>query len=66
MIGQNGSGKSTLLKLLSGLYSPQLGGGQITWDGVPIADLDADGLFRQVARVPQEFARWPLPAHENI
>ncbi|MFF4345653.1 ATP-binding cassette domain-containing protein [Kitasatospora sp. NPDC001540] len=66
LIGQNGSGKSTLLKLLSGLYLPQSGGGRITWDGVPIADLDADGLFRQVARVPQEFARWPLPAHENI
>ncbi|MGW4690989.1 ATP-binding cassette domain-containing protein [Kitasatospora cineracea] len=66
VIGQNGSGKSTFLKLLSGLYLPQPGGGQITWDGVPIADLEADGLFRQVARVPQEFARWPLPAHENI
>ncbi|GAA2084537.1 ABC transporter ATP-binding protein [Kitasatospora saccharophila] len=65
LIGQNGSGKSTLLKLLSGLYLPQ-GDGRITWDGIPIADLDADGLFRQVARVPQEFARWPLPAHENI
>ncbi|MFJ8442804.1 ATP-binding cassette domain-containing protein [Kitasatospora griseola] len=66
VIGQNGSGKSTLLKLLSGLYLPQPDGGQITWDGVPIADLDADGLWTQVARVPQEFARWPLPAHENI
>ncbi|MEU3495723.1 ABC transporter ATP-binding protein [Kitasatospora cineracea] len=66
LIGQNGSGKSTLLKLLSGLYLPQDGGGQITWDGVPIAQLEADALFRQVARVPQEFARWPLPAHENV
>ncbi|MFD8479343.1 ATP-binding cassette domain-containing protein [Kitasatospora sp. NPDC059673] len=66
VIGQNGSGKSTLLKLLSGLYLPQPGGGTISWDGVPIGDLDADGLFRQVARVPQEFARWPLQAAENV
>ncbi|MFD9591647.1 ATP-binding cassette domain-containing protein [Kitasatospora sp. NPDC059973] len=66
VIGQNGSGKSTFLKLLSGLYLPQLGGGRITWDGVPISDLDAEGMWRQVSRVPQEFARWPLPASENI
>ncbi|MEU5383233.1 ABC transporter ATP-binding protein [Kitasatospora cineracea] len=66
VIGQNGSGKSTLLKLLSGLYLPQPGGGTITWDGVPIGDLDADAMWTLVARVPQEFARWPLPATENI
>ncbi|WP_232733854.1 ABC transporter ATP-binding protein [Kitasatospora sp. CB02891] len=66
VIGQNGSGKSTFLKLLSGLYLPQPGGGRISWDGVPIGDLDADALFRQVARVPQEFARWPLQAAENV
>ncbi|MGW4895887.1 ATP-binding cassette domain-containing protein [Kitasatospora sp. NPDC004240] len=66
VIGQNGSGKSTLLKLLAGLYLPQDGGGSLTWDGVPVADLDAEGLWTRVARVPQEFARWPLPATENI
>ncbi|MFD0274692.1 ATP-binding cassette domain-containing protein [Kitasatospora sp. NPDC127111] len=66
VIGQNGSGKSTLLKLLSGLYLPQPGGGQITWDGVPIGDLEADAMWAQVARVPQEFARWPLQAAENV
>ncbi|MFI9786301.1 ATP-binding cassette domain-containing protein [Kitasatospora sp. NPDC051984] len=59
-------GKSTLLKLLSGLYLPQPGGGTISWDGLPIDDLDADGLFRQVALVPQEFARRPLRAAENV
>ncbi|MEU8919502.1 ABC transporter ATP-binding protein [Kitasatospora sp. NPDC048545] len=66
VIGQNGSGKSTLLKLLSGLYIPQDGGGSITWDGVPVGDLDADAMWCNVARVPQEFARWPLPASENV
>lgn len=66
VLGQNGSGKSTLLKLLSGLNLPQPGGGTITWDGVPIQDLDADAMWGLVARVPQEFARWPLQAAENI
>ncbi|MFJ2576767.1 ABC transporter ATP-binding protein [Kitasatospora aureofaciens] len=64
VIGQNGSGKSTLLKLLSGLYLPQ--SGRITWDGVPVQELDAEGMWTRVARVPQEFARWPLGAAENI
>ncbi|MCX4744916.1 ABC transporter ATP-binding protein/permease [Kitasatospora sp. NBC_01287] len=64
LIGQNGSGKTTLLKLLAGLYLPRTG--SITWDGVPIADLDAEGLWRRVARVPQEYANWPLPAAENV
>ncbi|MFI5529998.1 ATP-binding cassette domain-containing protein [Kitasatospora sp. NPDC051853] len=64
VIGQNGSGKTTLLKLLSGLLLPQ--SGTITWDGVPIGELDADALWARVARVPQEFARWPLSAAENV
>ncbi|MFB7618388.1 ATP-binding cassette domain-containing protein [Kitasatospora sp. NPDC056181] len=64
VIGQNGSGKSTLLKLLAGLYLPQRG--QILWDGVPVERLDAEGMWTRVARVPQEFARWPLGAAENI
>ncbi|MFF1948551.1 ATP-binding cassette domain-containing protein [Kitasatospora herbaricolor] len=66
VIGQNGSGKSTLLKLLGGLYLPQPGAGTLTWDGVPIEDLDAEGLWSRVARVPQEFARWPVLASENL
>ncbi|WP_329560895.1 ABC transporter ATP-binding protein [Kitasatospora sp. NBC_01266] len=64
VIGQNGSGKSTLLKHLAGLYLPQ--SGQISWDGVPVEELDAEGMWRRVARVPQEFARWPLAAAENV
>ncbi|WP_441247876.1 ATP-binding cassette domain-containing protein [Kitasatospora sp. McL0602] len=64
VIGQNGSGKSTLLRLVSGLYLPQAG--RITWDGVPVEQLDADAMWDRVARVPQEFARWPLNAAENV
>ena len=37
--GGNGSGKTSLIKLLSGLMEPA--GGEISWDGVPVAGNDA-------------------------
>ncbi|MFI7103525.1 ABC transporter ATP-binding protein [Streptomyces sp. NPDC050161] len=64
LVGFNGSGKSTLSKLVSGLYVPT--DGQVLWDGVPTGDADPQALWRQVALVPQEYARWPLSARENI
>ncbi|WP_354644230.1 ABC transporter ATP-binding protein [Kitasatospora camelliae] len=66
VVGHNGSGKSTLTRLLTGLLLPEPGRGEIPWDGVPIGDLDAEELWRRVAYTPQEFARWPLPALENV
>jgi ABC-type multidrug transport system fused ATPase/permease subunit len=64
LVGENGSGKSTLAKLLAGLYLP--GVGEVRWDGVSTADLDAHSLHQRVAVVMQEPTRWPLPARENI
>ncbi|MFG2228332.1 ABC transporter ATP-binding protein [Streptomyces sp. NPDC048644] len=64
LVGFNGSGKSTLSKLVSGLYVPT--DGQVLWDGVPTGDADPQALWQQVALVPQEYARWPLSARENI
>ncbi|MFD0328210.1 ATP-binding cassette domain-containing protein [Streptacidiphilus monticola] len=64
LIGHNGSGKSTLMRLLSGLYLPT--GGAVEWDGRDTRDLDPRAMWQHVAVVPQEYARWPLTARENI
>ncbi|MFG3259477.1 ABC transporter ATP-binding protein [Streptomyces sp. NPDC048172] len=64
LVGYNGSGKTTLGKLLTGLYLPT--GGSLCWDGVPTAEMAPDALWAQVAMVPQDYARWPLTARENI
>ncbi|MFE6867236.1 ABC transporter ATP-binding protein [Kitasatospora sp. NPDC057692] len=64
LVGENGSGKTTLAKLLAGLYLPAAGSAR--WDGRETRDLDPQGLWRQVAVVPQDYARWPMTCRENI
>jgi ATP-binding cassette, subfamily B, bacterial len=64
LVGENGSGKTTLAKMLAGLYRPQ--GGQIRWDDVDLAEVDADELRRSVAVIFQDFERYLLPARENV
>ncbi|WP_073810554.1 ABC transporter ATP-binding protein [Kitasatospora sp. CB01950] len=64
LVGENGSGKTTLSKLLAGLYLPD--GGSVRWDGRDTRDLDPHALWRQVAVVPQDYARWPMTCRENI
>lgn len=45
LVGESGCGKSTLGRLLAGLQSPTLG--TRLWRGVPVDDLDAEGLKHQ-------------------
>ncbi|MER5638129.1 ATP-binding cassette domain-containing protein [Kitasatospora sp. NPDC002227] len=64
VVGENGSGKSTLMRLLCGLNLPT--GGTARWDGADVREYDAEALWQLCGVVPQEFARWPMPARENI
>jgi ATP-binding cassette, subfamily B, bacterial len=64
LVGENGSGKTTLAKLLAGLYEPTAG--DITWDGVSLADVNREQLRDRIAVIMQDFTRWPMTALENI
>ncbi|KJS61977.1 ABC transporter ATP-binding protein [Streptomyces rubellomurinus] len=66
LVGENGSGKTTLAKCLAGLYTPEPGAGAVEWDGTDTRTMDPQAMWEQVAVVPQNYARWPLTARENI
>jgi ATP-binding cassette, subfamily C, bacterial LapB len=64
IIGRSGSGKSTLLHLISGLLQPTTG--QITVDGVDLAQFPADVLRSQMAYAPQDALLFEGQLQENI
>lgn len=64
IVGANGSGKSTLAKLLCGLYAPDQG--SVTWDGTNLADANPEEIWRRLAMLPQDIARWQTTARANI
>lgn len=64
LVGENGSGKSTLAKLITGLYLPT--SGRVRWDGVDLATVDEQSIYRRIAMVMQDPARWPMTARDNI
>ncbi|MEU5431007.1 ABC transporter ATP-binding protein [Streptomyces olivoreticuli] len=64
IVGANGSGKSTLAKVLAGLYAPTTG--SVHWDDVDLTHADPELLWASLAMLPQDFARWPVTARENI
>lgn len=64
LVGVNGAGKSTLVKLLLRFYEPD--SGEILWDGVDIATMDAASLRARLAGVLQDYVPYELSALENV
>lgn len=64
LVGVNGAGKSTLVNLLLRFYEPDRG--QILWDGVDIATMDAGSLRARMAGVLQDYVPYELSALENV
>jgi ATP-binding cassette subfamily B protein len=64
LVGENGSGKSTLVKLLLGLYRPTAG--EVLVDGLPLADIEPESWRERCTAAFQDFARFQLPAVENV
>jgi ATP-binding cassette, subfamily B, bacterial len=64
IVGPSGAGKSTIFHLLLRFYDPL--SGEITFDGVRIAESDPADLRRRIALVPQDTAIFAASAAENI
>ena len=64
LVGENGSGKTTLAKLLCHLYGPD--SGRILWNGVDTATMSPAALRDSIAAIFQDFARYQLPARDNV
>jgi ATP-binding cassette, subfamily B, bacterial len=64
IVGENGAGKTSLVKLLCSLYEPTAG--QITVDGIALADLDPIAWRKRVAVLFQDFTHYQLSVRDNI
>ena len=64
LVGRTGCGKSTVAKLLSGLYRPW--SGSITFDGMPIEEIDRHVFTGSVAVIDQNVTLFEDTVAENI
>lgn len=64
IVGRTGSGKSTISQLLLRMYDVQ--DGMITYDGVPIKNIDINWLRTQISYVPQDVFLFSDTVQNNI
>jgi ATP-binding cassette subfamily B protein len=64
IVGPSGAGKSTIFHLILRFYDPDAG--TISFDGVPLREVDPAALRRRVALVPQDTAIFAASVADNI
>jgi ABC-type bacteriocin/lantibiotic exporter with double-glycine peptidase domain len=64
VVGRSGCGKSTLARLLMGLYTPTEG--RVLYDGHDLAQLEPQGIRRQIGFVPQSPYLFGASVRANI
>jgi len=64
LVGHSGAGKSTLFKILLKLYEDYEG--TVSFDGMPLRDIDRASYVRRVAVVQQETELFDLSLKDNI
>lgn len=64
IVGPSGAGKSTIFHLILRFYDPT--SGRVTFDGVPIAEVDPAELRSRIALVPQEPVVFAASVADNI
>ena len=64
VVGETGSGKTTFVKLLARIADPT--SGQITINGIPIQEIDAESRHSSIQMVPQDGFLFDQTIRENV
>jgi ATP-binding cassette subfamily B protein len=64
IVGPSGAGKSTIFHLILRFYDPT--SGMVSFDGVPLVDVDPLALRRRIALVPQDAVVFAASIRDNI
>ena len=66
LVGSTGSGKTTTINLLTRFYDVPEDCGQITYDGIPVNEIDKDSLRRSLGMVQQNTHLFTGTIKDNI
>jgi ATP-binding cassette subfamily B protein len=64
IVGPSGAGKSTIFHLILRFYDP--GSGVVTFDGIPLTEVDPFALRQRIALVPQDAVIFAASVADNI